>query len=238
MKVNEIVYYCLDAIKAFSDDATVNEDHILFLLGKYRGALLQQYHNIKKLIPDSNYQTVCLTLTRTEKPPCTNNPKLMSVEIIPKLIPVGNPIILLDNNFKSEVIEYVPFSRLTSTGFNKWKKNFVYASIGPDSHLYLSFSNPQAQYLTKLKMRAIFEDYEKALELECDGNNVCDVMEREFPLEVALAPDLIARVVRDVLGMYYRPFDDKNNAADDLGDILTYVRKNMKSDYQKQIEGE
>ena len=41
MKINEIIYYCLDAIKAVSDDSHVNEEHVLFLLSKYRSTLLQ-----------------------------------------------------------------------------------------------------------------------------------------------------------------------------------------------------
>lgn len=239
MKTNEIVYYCLDAIKAFSDDAYVNEDHILFLLGKYRGSLLQQYHNIKKIIPDSNYQTICLNLQRTSRIPCVAGPRLKSIETIPSLMPIGKPQILLSNGMEDEIIEYVPFERLKSVGYNKWKKNFVYAAIGPDNLLYLAFCNPQAQYLKQLKFRGIFEDYEKALELECgDKNKVCDIMERDFPLEVMLVPDLIARVVKDALGIQYRPADKENNAADDLSAIATFIRHNMKSNLQKQIEGE
>lgn len=238
MKTNEIVYYCLDAIKAFSDDAYVNEDHILFLLGKYRGALLQQYHNIKKVIPDSNYQTICLNLQRTSRIPCVAGPRLKSIEIIPKLIPIGKPQVLLGNGMEDEIIEYVPFERLKSVGYNKWKKNFIYAAIGPDNLLYLAFCNPQAQYLKQLKFRGIFEDYEKALELECKDNKVCDIMEKDFPLEVMLVPDLIARVVKDALGVQYRPADRENNAADDLSTIATWIRHNMKSNIQKQIEGD
>lgn len=238
MKTNEIVYYCLDAIKAFSDDASVNEEHILFLLGKYRGALLQQYHNIKKIIPDSNYQIICLNMEQANMLPCIAGPRLVSVEKIPTLIPVGHPAILLFNGLESENIEFVPFSRLKAVGHNKWKKNFVYAAIGVDHHLYMVFSNPQAQYLSQIRMKGIFEDYEKALELACDDEGVCDPMEREFPLEVALIPDLIARVVKDALGVAYRPADSHNDANDDLSDIAAFVRRNMKNQYQKQIEGE
>lgn len=238
MKTNEIVYYCLDAIKAFSDDASVNEEHILFLLGKYRGALLQQYHNIKKIIPESNYQVICLNMESTKMLPCIGGPRLVSVEKVPALIPVGKPSVLLVNGLESEVIEFVPFTRLKSVGWNKWKTNFVYTSVGPNSHLYMVFSNPQAQYLSNIKLRGIFEDYEKALELACEDDGVCDPMEREFPLEVSLIPDLIARVVRDALGVAYRPADNANNANDDLNDIATFVRRNMKSQFAKQIDGE
>jgi hypothetical protein len=61
MKIEEIVYYCLDAIKAFSDDSYVNEDHILFLLGKYRNKLLALTYKNSLHVPDSNYQTINLT---------------------------------------------------------------------------------------------------------------------------------------------------------------------------------
>ena len=237
MKVNEIVYYCLDAIKAFSDDSYVNEDHIVFLLSKYRGSLLQQYHNIKKLIPDSNYQTICLTLTNTNSIPCTNGAILKSNEEVPSLMPIGNPSIYLFNGFESENIVFIPFTRLKAVGWNKWKKNFIYVAVGPDKHLYLSSSNPQAQYLETLRLKGLFEDFEKAFELECnEDGKPCDEMERDFPLEVALVPDLIARVVKDALGMAWKTSDSNNNANDDLADIATYVRQNMKKNYRDLVE--
>ena len=237
MKVNEIVYYCLDAIKAFSDDSYVNEDHIVFLLSKYRGSLLQQYHNIKKLIPDSNYQTICLTLTSTDSIPCTNGAILKSNEEVPSLMPIGNPSIYLFNGFESENIVFIPFTRLKAVGWNKWKKNFIYVAVGPDKHLYLSSSNPQAQYLETLRLKGLFEDFEKAFELECnEDGKPCDEMERDFPLEVALVPDLIARVVKDALGMAWKTSDSNNNANDDLADIATYVRQNMKKNYRDLVE--
>lgn len=239
MKINEIVYYCLDAIKAFSDDAYVNEEHILFLLGKYRGALLQQYHNIKKIIPESNYQIICLNLKQAEGLSCLTGNRLISVEKLPALIPIGHPSILLVNGLESENIEFVPFNRLKAIGYNKWKGNFIYAAVGTDQHLYMVFSNPQAQYLSQVKMKGIFEDYTKALELTCDEDGEgCDLMEKDFPLEIALVPDLIARVVKDALGVAYRPSDVHNNSTDDLADIVAFVRRNMKNQYQKQIEGE
>ena len=240
MKINEIVYYCLDAIKAFSDDAYVNEDHIIFLLGKYRGALLQQYHNIKKLIPESNFQTICLTLEEAENIPCTTSPILKSVEEIPSLMPVGNPSIMLFNGMESENIVFVPFARLKFIGRNKWKQNFIYVAVGPDNHLYLNSMNPQASYLSSLRMKGLFEDFEKAAEMACDneGNKSCDTMELDFPMEVSLIPDLIARVVRDALGVFYKPSDKTNNAADDLADIAAFIRQNMKNRYQKQLEGD
>ena len=64
-KYRELVYMVLDELKLSSDDSYFTEDHIIFLLGKYRTLLLKQrYSDIKKPIPESNYQTICLNLVR------------------------------------------------------------------------------------------------------------------------------------------------------------------------------
>ena len=47
----QITYLVLDELKQLSDDSTFNEEHIIFLLGKYRGAILKQtYKDVKKEI--------------------------------------------------------------------------------------------------------------------------------------------------------------------------------------------
>ena len=61
----ELVYMCLDELKLYSDDALYTEEHIMFLLGKYRTFLIKQrYSDVKKQIPESNYQTICLDLIK------------------------------------------------------------------------------------------------------------------------------------------------------------------------------
>lgn len=237
MKINEVVYYCLDAIKAFSDDSYVNEDHVLFLLNKYRGSLLNKLYSTKNNVADSNYQTICLTLENNMCVPYINNPKLVSIEQVPNTMSIGHPSVLLSNGMENEVIEYIPYSRLKAVCWNKYKKNFVYAAISPDNYLYITSTNPQVQYLEQIKFKGIFEDFIKAAELDCCNCN-CDIMEKEFPLEVALIPDLITLVVKEILGVAWRPADFQNNAKDDLADLAYFIRKNMKSDLSKKIEGE
>lgn len=64
----------LDSLKLASDDSYFTAEHIIFLVSKIRSALLKQtYDNIKKEIPESNYQTICLDLepsTGFEDNPC------------------------------------------------------------------------------------------------------------------------------------------------------------------------
>lgn len=135
-------------------------------------------------------------------------------------------------------ITYVSRERMRYVGENRWLKNIIYVSKGPDDYLYFKSSNPQFLYLEKVRMTGIFEDPDKAAELECDsdGDKPCDVLDREFPLEEGLVSTVIELVVKYLSGAVYRPKDQENNANDDLSDLVAFMRRNMKSNFQKQLE--
>lgn len=236
MKINEIIYYCLDAIKAVSDDSHVNEEHVLFLLSKYRSTLLQQQSNQSKVNTDTNFQTIDIDLNTTIMP-YNINKELKSVKPIPTIMPIAKPQILMFNGFENEAMEFVPFKRIKAVGWNKWKSKFLYTAIGPDSHIYVVYNNPFGKYLKKIRFKAIFEDFIKVFDYQY-GVDAYDIMEQEFPLEYSLVPGLIAMVVKDILGTAWRMADNKNDANDDLADIANYVRLNMKKRYNNIIEGE
>ena len=63
-KYNELVSFILDSIRAVSDDVFVTEDHVLFLINKYRSYLLKQKYekDPRRQVPDSNYQSIKLDL--------------------------------------------------------------------------------------------------------------------------------------------------------------------------------
>ena len=65
-----------------------------------------------------------------------------------------------------------------------------------------------------------------------------DILDFNFPLEEALVTPLIQLIVKELLGAEYRPKDQTNDASDDLSDITSFIRRNMKSDFQKQLTGD
>ena len=238
----QLVYLVLDELKLMSDDSSFTEDHIIFLLNKYRAFLLKQrYSDVRKEVPSSNYQTLCLNLEEhegIEGLPCEGT-YMRSTKKIPCPMNIGQSRVHSDDYFNGE-ITYVSRDRLRYVGHNKYLKNIIYASIGPDNYLYFKSSNPQYLYLEKVRMTGIFEDPQAASELQCpdeSGNTVCDVLDREFPIEDALIPPMIELVVKELLGAEYRPKDDSNDANDALADLATFLRNNVKSNLQKQIEG-
>ena len=248
MTWRQLVYMVLDEIKLTSDDSIINENHVIFLLNKYRTFLLKQrYSDIKKPIPESNYQTICLDLENDVNSTfCGSANYLKSKTKVPFLMKIGNPRVYPSNYFQGE-ITYVSRDRMRYIGHNKYMQNIIYASVGPDNYLYLTSSNPQFSYLEKVKFTGIFEDIETASELLCsnqeednnqeeNNNQSCDILDRDFPIEEGLVPQLIELSVKELLGSAYRPADEENNANDDLADIADFIRRNAKSNLAKQLE--
>ena len=223
----ELIYMCLDELKLYSDDALYTEEHIMFLLGKYRTFLIKQrYSDVKKQIPESNYQTICLDLIEVPAisgEPCEGGSYLRSKEKIPFLMKIGNPRVYPIDYYQGE-ITYVSRDRMRYVGYNKYLQNIIYASLGPDNYLYFKSFNPQFLYLEKVRMTGIFEDTLAASELQCpdeSGNTVCDVLDREFPIENALIPPLIQLVVEELTKAEYKPEDKENNSDDDLSEVVS-----------------
>ena len=214
----------LDELKLSSDDAQFTEDHIMFLLNKYRTFLLKQrYSDIKKQIPESNYQTICLDLIQVPAisgDACEGGTYLRSKEKIPFLMKIGIPRVYPLDYYQGE-ITYVSRDRMRYVGYNKFLQNIIYCSIGPDNYLYFKSSNPQYLYLEKVKFTGIFQDSMQASDLQCpddNGETVCNPADRTFPIEDALVPPLIELVVKELLGAEYIKKDEDNNAKDDLPD--------------------
>ena len=224
----ELTYMVLDELKLYSDDASYTEEHVMFLLDKYRAFLLKQrYSDVKKQIPESNYQTICLDLIEVPAisgKPCEGGSYLRSKEKIPFLMKIGNPKVYPVDYYQGE-ITYVSRERMRYVGYNKYLKNLhflffhLYASIGPDNYLYFKSFSPQYLYLEKARMTGIFENPQAASELQCpneNGNIVCDVLDREFPIEDSLVPQLVQLVVQELYNHSRSEEDDENNAKDDL----------------------
>lgn len=240
----ELVYMILDELKIISDDSQFTEEHIIFLLNKYRAFLLKQkYSDIKKEISESNYQTICLDLVEVPSisgEPCEGGNYLRSTSKIPYLIHIGNPSVYPIDFYQGIHIAYINRERMKYVGENKYLKNIIYCSIGPDNYLYFKSCNPQFLYLSKIRFTGVFQDAEKAAELQCSSSSedtICDVLDMNFPIEEALVPPMIELIVKELLGAEYRPKDEENNAKDDLSDIASFIRNNMKSNIQKQIDG-
>jgi hypothetical protein len=236
----EIVYMCSDQLKLSSDDTFFTNDHILYLLKRYRGLYLsQKYKDVRKEIPESNYQTICLDLIQVPAisgEPCEGGTFLRTKNKIPSLLTIGDAKVYPIDYYIGD-ITMVSRERMKYVGHNRWLQNIIYCSIAPDGYMYFKSSNPQYLHLENVRMTGIFEDIDEVEELSCDKESSCNILDRKFPIEEALIPQLIDTVVKFMTSGLYKPEDDDNNAKDDLATLMQFLRNNMKSNLQKQIEG-
>lgn len=238
MKIKELVYMVLDEIKGLSDDFTYTEDHVIFLLNKYRTSLLKQkYKDDKGSMHSSNFQTMSLALNNSLQ----NMDYLLerqykkSTERIPNLLTDKGVRVYPNTQFLDNAdIAFITEDRMRYVGYNKYLKNAVYATIH-DNYLYITSRILDQLELEDVYLSAVFEDAIEAIKA-IKGD--VDLLEEDFPIEDSLTSLLIQSVVKELLGATYRPKDQQNNANDDLADMIAFMRRNMKSAYQKQIEGD
>lgn len=238
----EIGYMCLDQVKINSDDSYIELEHAIFLALKYRALLLKQrYGDIRKDVPISNYQTICINLESTtdiDSHPCDET-YLRTTEPIPNIMGIGAPRVHSVDFFTGNIY-LISFDRFRYVGHNRYLKNVIYSTLAPDRRLYIKSANPQFIHLESIRVSGIFSDPIEAFNLRCDQDtdDECDVLDTEFPLESPLIPVVIQMVVKDLLGAAYRPQDNKNNSSDDLSDLANFLMNITNRGFQRQINGE
>lgn len=216
----EMIYMCLDRLRQTSDDSHFNDEHVRFLLDKYRSYVLRLLWEKKKLLDiftQSDYQTLCLDLAKSfsiDGTPCEGM-YLRSVSRVPDILAIESARIYAGDFLKSDVT-LVPCERMRFVGHNRWLRNIIYACIAPDRRLYLTSSNPQMFYLTSITLSAVFDDAWGASELLCcaEDGNACDPYDSKFPISEAYAPQVMDLVVT-ALGGSLQIEDDRRNDSDD-----------------------
>lgn len=232
MTLREIIYMIMDELKLMSDDSSFNEDHIKFLIDRYRASLLYQQYSkdIKRPISDSNYQSINLTLAPyTDDSYYGNNGEYYkSTSKIPTIMPFSNvKLYPAESNSRFNYkFSWVSKERFKYTGFNKWLKRIVYYSLGEDNYLYLKSDWEDLEPLEKITIRGIFESTDIS-----EANS----LDKEFPLEHNLIPILIQSVVQELAPKTVQPEDSYNNASDDKANLNTYLSLNTKSNLAKQL---
>lgn len=235
MTYREVCYFVKDMLKQLGDDSTYENEHIVFLSDKYRTLLLKKYYDsIKKPVPDSCYQTICFSMSSIEDPYiCSGFYYAKSNEQIPFTTEYGSIRVYSENYFTSN-INLVSKERFEFCGLKKYTNKLLYASIGPDRHLYIKSSQPI--YIDSIKITAVFESPIKAVEMDCVNGACAETLEVEFPLDEALIPELLQMLIQQFLSGLYRGKDPYNNANDDLSDVAKFIRASMKDRYVKDYQ--
>lgn len=214
-KYKDVVYMVMDLVKLSSDDTYFTEDHVLFLINKFRMYLLKQKYEQSRnqtfrTMDEANYSTMSVPLE-------INGDYLQSVNELP--VPIGVGVTkLYTNSFSKTEITLVSYDRIHYVGHNKYLQNIIYATITPAKKLLLWSENPQFQYLENINIKSVFEN-------PTEASSEDDVMDATFPLEEGLIPALIEAVVKELTGAMQKPVDDENNATDDLTNLISLLNR-------------
>lgn len=205
-----MVYMVLDQLKAMSDDFYYTEDHILFLLDKYRAFLLKQkYRTPKSVILNSNFMTIGVVASSE------GDFDIPGVSILE----IATPRISDDPSWNYCSPERFPF-----VGNNKFLKSIKYFTI--DQGVFktkIIKENPDELFMIPLSLKAVFESPTSVYKyLEKDP------IDEIFPLEEALISPLLEIVSKDLSQNQYKPEDKVNNATDDFGKIGMVATQNQK----------
>lgn len=217
----EAIYMCLDLLKGTSDDFSYTEEHIAYLLDKFRALLLKQRYGAdpKKHVPYSNYQTLEITLEDKD-----GGDYLKSTGAIPYTLQLGIPRITVEDYYDITV-ELVSRERLPFVGNNKYLKKISYAAIDHNNILLLkkNYCCCCCDSDTKLKLTAIFENPREITDEISFGESSTSTSEwdRNIPIEESLITTLIDLVVKELASSGYIPNDEINNSKDDNSDGYT-----------------
>lgn len=216
----DITYMVLDKLKLTSDDSLFEEEHIVYLIDKYREILLKQrYSDIRREIPEVNMQELDLSLIvvpAISGETCETGTFLKSEEKVPHIISLNgnyNVTKVYATNYWEGEFAVVSRERFKYVGTNKFLFNSVYCALGPDNYAYFKSANPTYLTIAAVKLLALFATPK---DLFVETVDITDFMDMEYPLEESLIGALLEMVVADLNKSVYKPEDTNNNAADDL----------------------
>ena len=74
-------------------------------------------------------------------------------------------------------------------------------------------------FLKRVRFTGVFQNTLDAAKLSCDNNETCNIIDKQFPLEEALIPQVVELIVKELSAAIYKPNDNHNNADDDLANV-------------------
>jgi hypothetical protein len=208
----------LDELKITVDDSHWEIDHIVFLLNKYRAAVLKQrYSGFKREIPMSWYQQITI--------PLDNDPtKMKSLKVVPPLVNLyglqfhtsASTSDTASQSYKYK-ITLVPPERFEYVHANKWLKDIIYCTIAYDNYLYLKLQS----------VTGITQSRPSSITLHALLDNPIDIigyaevtigtnpLEVKFPVEESMLGEIISGVIGELSQVKFLPDQEKNNANED-----------------------
>ncbi len=220
MTKNEIIYTVLEKLRVYSDDSDFSEELISSLIDTKRAMLLkQQYAKNAWHMPMEIKQHLCVDLELVEKVEgyCSAGKILMTDLPLPKSIKIKGkegPLLVRGLDMMEIPINIIPIERIPFLFNNKYTQHLIYCAVASSGKLVLVSKDDKHRFLNHIKVTDVYEDPEKARQLDCSEDFSLDDWEYEYPVESSMVETIVDLIVKDMTVSIQIPSDKTNDAAD------------------------
>lgn len=219
--LREIIYSIREIVNAYSDDNTLSNEHLAFLINSKRSTYLEILAaNVRNQMPREAYQTITLSLVPSED--CEDGFVLLkSKSPLPAVI--NNPqdtegmhTVKLDS-VMAKWINIVGAERLPFLAAGRFNVNQIYVSRDTDDSLLLLCASNNHVFIDQVKVEIIAENPEQAdlLVVTTGKTSSMDFYDKKYPIPEGLIKAIVDETSNELLTKLRLDSDSVNNGTDD-----------------------
>ena len=221
MKLREIIYDIRESFRLMSDDSSITNDFLAYLIKNARATILQQRHSDpRNIVPSVAYQSITVDIGVNAK----------SVLPIPSVIKTtGNPHAPLKIVGKDVAdtsldipLNVVSLERLPFVGRNPYTSDQIFCALDEDGTIVFNSNNNMYKLINKVVVRALFEDPEAVYSI---SNPMLDFWDAKYPLAESDLMDVRKIIDPKIAGILGITKDSLNDATEERLDQNTQGNK-------------
>lgn len=216
--LREIIYSIKEVLNAYSDDSTLSNEHLAFLIRNKRATYLELLAaNPRKQMPKEAYQRITFKLSPDKD--CEDGMVILkSLLSMPAVL--NNPqdiegiqSVKLDS-VMAKWINIVPGERLPFLAAGRFIGKQIYVSVTPEDKIILFSQHGGHVFIDEIKVNLLAEDPE-AVDAMIDPNSTMDFYDKNYPIPESLIKPIVDETANELLTKFRLGQDSQNNGADD-----------------------
>lgn len=223
MKYTEVVYSIRERIRQLADDSDVDNREIIFHVNQQRALFYRnQYNQRNRTVDEEIKQLLRFEMAQDSIEECGESKNcyiIKSVKPLPATIELHhrNAIFKITSTSKTAVpFSIVSWNEFPYQGLGKYSQNELFATVGPDNHIYIKSSNKLIKFVESILVTAILEN---PLDIEnytpCPNGETCfDLDSFEYPIKGYAYAYIQDKVVNIFVNKLQVPQDEENDSED------------------------
>ena len=218
----EMIYSVKEKMNAYSDDNTVADELIAFMLNNKRATYLEVLaNNPKRSMPKEAYQDICIKLLPAAE--CEDEGVIL-VSTFPLPASINNEQdtegigrVKLES-IMAKWINIISQERVPFISAGRFNANQIYVSKNQKNELIIFSPSNSHIFLRDVTVSIIAENPEEADKFVClkSGEVQCDFYDKKYPVPESLIAPMVQEVFNELLEKSRLSQDSSNNGSDDM----------------------